>query len=147
VRPDGFDLAAYWERSVQRFRGGLPRYRAQALVHASVCARLEQTRYVRVVAWLRPGVGAAAGGDVGGHGSGGDGGGGDASGRADGGAPPRRRRDAADWLPAELEFHTLESARDIALGFGGRIVILAPAELRAALREAIHELAALYAET
>jgi predicted DNA-binding transcriptional regulator YafY len=187
ARPDGFDLAAYWERSVQRFRGGLPRYWALALVHASARARLEQTRYVRVAAWLRPGEGAAAGatasaergahsaaaGELGAMASDGgamtggagrpDGDGAVAgelgamasglSAGASGGAWGAGRHaggtavsDATDWLPAELEFQTLESACDIALSFGGRLIILAPAELRATLRDAVRELAMLYAE-
>jgi predicted DNA-binding transcriptional regulator YafY len=56
LRPDGFDLAAYWERSVRRFRAELPRYPARALVHENARARLERTRFVRIAAWAGPTV-------------------------------------------------------------------------------------------
>lgn len=106
LRPDGFELAAYWERSVRRFRAELPRYPARALVYENARARLEQTRFVRVTAW-----GEAAG---------------------------------SPWREAELEFDTLESAGDIALGFGVQLRILEPAELRDAVIAAARDVLALY---
>lgn len=53
VRPEGFDLAAYWERSVRRFREDLPRYPVRAIVHAEARPQLERTRFVRIAAWGR----------------------------------------------------------------------------------------------
>lgn len=51
IRPDGFDLEAYWEQSVRRFRKDLPRYPARALVRMNAGSRFEQTRFVRVTQW------------------------------------------------------------------------------------------------
>ncbi|MBE1442401.1 helix-turn-helix transcriptional regulator [Paenibacillus sp. OAS669] len=95
VRPEGFQLASYWEQSVNRFRADLPTYPARARVHEEARARLEQTRYVRIQAWSEP--------------------------SPDG------------WYEAELAFNTLESAVGIILGFGARLLILEPAELRQAV--------------
>lgn len=107
VRPDGFELAAYWERSVRRFRAELPRYPARALVREDARDRLERTRFVRIAAWGEP-------------------------------SPDGR------WREAALEFDTLESACDIALGFGAQLRILEPAELRDAVIAAAHAVIALY---
>lgn len=49
-----------------------------------------------------------------------------------------------DWLIAELEFHTLESARDVLLGFGFNVCVLEPRELREALKKAAAHIAAMY---
>ncbi|MBD3920127.1 YafY family transcriptional regulator [Paenibacillus sp. PR3] len=54
IRPDGFDLAAYWEQSVRRFRKDLPRYPARALVRTNASGRFNQTRFVRVTQWGEP---------------------------------------------------------------------------------------------
>jgi predicted DNA-binding transcriptional regulator YafY len=48
VRPDRFDLAAYWERSSAEFRMKLPSYRAKVKVRASAVQRLYDTRYIKV---------------------------------------------------------------------------------------------------
>jgi predicted DNA-binding transcriptional regulator YafY len=129
VRSDSFDLATYWQRSVDRFRSELPRYSAHALVHPSACARLEQTRYVQVVAWLD----------------------GETDSAVSSGWQPRKhdassaRNDASvTWRKAELEFHTLESACEILLGFGAKVCVLEPLELRDGLLEAANNIAHMY---
>ncbi|MFC0211715.1 helix-turn-helix transcriptional regulator [Paenibacillus chartarius] len=106
-RPEGFDLEAFWQRSVSRFRSELPRYAARVLVHADACGKLEQTRFVRVLGWREP-------------------------------------PEAGPWREAELEFHTLESACEIALGFGAKLRVLEPAELRSALQQQAAAIAAMY---
>jgi Predicted transcriptional regulator len=96
IRPDVFDLAAYWEQSVRRFRKELPSYPARALVRMHASGRFDQTRFVRVTQWGEP--------------------------TADG-----------LWREVFLAFDTLESACEIALGFGINLLILEPEELREAV--------------
>ncbi|MDY6875592.1 MAG: YafY family protein [Chloroflexota bacterium] len=48
VRPEGFDLAAYWEESVARFRAGLPRYPATVRVTPDIIPQIRRLRYARV---------------------------------------------------------------------------------------------------
>lgn len=50
-RPEGFELATYWEHSVSRFRADLPQFPARARVHEDARTRLEQTRYIRIITW------------------------------------------------------------------------------------------------
>jgi predicted DNA-binding transcriptional regulator YafY len=50
------------------------------------------------------------------------------------------------WRQAALEFDTLESARDIVLGFGARLLILEPAELRDAVAATANEVMELYSD-
>jgi predicted DNA-binding transcriptional regulator YafY len=40
VRPQAFDLAAYWEQSSQKFKANLPRYQAMVRVHPAILPRL-----------------------------------------------------------------------------------------------------------
>lgn len=47
-RPEGFDLAAYWERSTERFKAALPRYPARVRLAASDWPRFRRERYVRI---------------------------------------------------------------------------------------------------
>ena len=50
VRPEGFDLAAFWEQSAAQFRASLPRYRAVVRVRREVVPRLPLGgRFARVV--------------------------------------------------------------------------------------------------
>ncbi|SEB54415.1 YafY family protein [Paenibacillus sp. GP183] len=129
MRPNSFDLAVYWQRSVDRFRSELPFYSAHALVHPSVCARLEQTRYVRVAAWLEGKIVDAV-----------------SSGRQSQKHDARSSRTDAfvTWQEAELEFNTLESARDILLGFGDKVCVLEPFELRDDLLNAANNITTMY---
>lgn len=112
ARPEGFDLAAAWEASVQRFKTNLPRYPAQVAIHPAAWARFCAERYVTV-----RDSGQAAGGESIGRGS------------AGGGANSRDN----EWIRAEVSFHTLESACSILLGYGGKARALAPEELRQAV--------------
>lgn len=49
VRPQGFDLAAFWEESSEQFRTNLPSYRVRARVRQSVVQRLRFAgRFARV---------------------------------------------------------------------------------------------------
>lgn len=117
IRPDHFDLAAYWQRSVDLFRSGLPHYAAHALVHPSVATRLEMTRFVRVTAWhdgLEDDTSSANA------------------------CPP------VAWRKAELAFNTLSSACEILLGFGTMVRVLEPVELREALLETANNIASMY---
>jgi predicted DNA-binding transcriptional regulator YafY len=51
VRPQGFDLAAFWAQSVSEFRAHLPAYRVEARVRAAVVPRLRYAgRFARVEA-------------------------------------------------------------------------------------------------
>lgn len=55
VRPDGFDLVAYWERSTTEFTAALPRYLATLRVHVSLLGRLRQgERYTHLEAEEAP---------------------------------------------------------------------------------------------
>ncbi|WP_123042355.1 helix-turn-helix transcriptional regulator [Cohnella candidum] len=45
-RPDGFELAAYWEQSTERFRATLPRYPARVRVSEARWPRFAAERYV-----------------------------------------------------------------------------------------------------
>lgn len=47
-RPAGFDLAAYWEASTERFRAALPTYSAVVRVSAALWPRFRQERYAYV---------------------------------------------------------------------------------------------------
>jgi predicted DNA-binding transcriptional regulator YafY len=133
IRPNSFDLAVHWQRSVDRFRSELPRYSVQALVHPNACVRLEQTRYVRVTAWLDGQTNSGAG----------------FSGREPQkhDANSARTEGCVIWRAAELEFHTLESACDILLGFGAKVRVLEPLELCEALFEEANKIAHMYSES
>ncbi len=48
ARPDGFDLAAYWEQSKIEFKANLPRYPAVIRALPAVIERLRYTRYSRL---------------------------------------------------------------------------------------------------
>lgn len=167
-RPEDFDLAAYWQLSVDRFRSELPSYPVRALVHESVRGRLEQTRFVRISSWRGGSGGSSTNDDSGswdGDASGAnrddsdssDNSTNDDSGSRDGDArgvgngestSAGKGRSGGDaWGEAQLEFNTLESACDIVLGFGTTLQVLEPAELREALRNAALSIAELYKET
>jgi len=47
-RPAGFDLAAYWEASTERFRAALPAYPAVVRVSAALWPKFRQERYAYV---------------------------------------------------------------------------------------------------
>lgn len=47
--PLAFDLAAYWESSLEQFRKQLPRYPAKLRIHTDVLGRLEAERFVTVL--------------------------------------------------------------------------------------------------
>jgi predicted DNA-binding transcriptional regulator YafY len=49
VRPEGFDLAAYWERSSAQFKANLPRYPALLRVDPAILPRMRsESRYARI---------------------------------------------------------------------------------------------------
>lgn len=48
-RPEGFDLARYWEASMTAFKEALPRYPAQLLLKEHSLKQLQQERYVTIV--------------------------------------------------------------------------------------------------
>jgi len=108
-RPDGFDLAVYWDRSTELFKATLPRYPARIRVSSEKWEAFAQERFV----WILCSEGI--------------------------------REDA--FIEGQVEFHTLESARDILLKFGRHAEAIAPAELRDALREECLAAAALYGES
>jgi predicted DNA-binding transcriptional regulator YafY len=55
VRPEGFDLVAWWERSTAEFIATLPRYLATLHVRASLLGRLRQgDRYTQIEAEAAP---------------------------------------------------------------------------------------------
>ncbi|WP_138755694.1 helix-turn-helix transcriptional regulator [Paenibacillus sinopodophylli] len=52
-RPEGFDLAVYWEQSTLEFKSGLPKYPAVLeLKDASVLTRFTKERYVTIIETL-----------------------------------------------------------------------------------------------
>jgi len=48
VRPEGFDLAAYWEESMVRFKADLPRYPAAIRAAPGSLPKLRQLRYTQI---------------------------------------------------------------------------------------------------
>jgi predicted DNA-binding transcriptional regulator YafY len=49
VRPEGFDLAAYWEQSSAQFKANLPRYPAVLRVDPAILPRMRsESRYTRI---------------------------------------------------------------------------------------------------
>ncbi len=46
--PASFDLARYWERSLEEFRGKLPRYPARIRLREELASRLEKERFVQL---------------------------------------------------------------------------------------------------
>jgi len=48
VRPQGFDLAAYWEQSTAAFQSSLPRYPARIRMLEQLLPRLMQERYIQI---------------------------------------------------------------------------------------------------
>lgn len=48
IRPDGFDLAAYWEQSTTRFKSELPRYLARVRATEFGLNRLRRERFIKV---------------------------------------------------------------------------------------------------
>ncbi|MDT8978864.1 YafY family protein [Paenibacillus sp. chi10] len=91
ARPDGFDLARYWEESTKQFTSTLPRYPARIGVRDDLLQRLKHERYVKLLQ-----IESAHEG----------------------------------WYYADVEFHTLDSAAQIILGFGSAIEAIQPGELR-----------------
>ncbi|MCT2196914.1 YafY family transcriptional regulator [Paenibacillus sp. p3-SID1389] len=49
VRPDGFDLAAYWEQSTTRFKSELPRYLARIRTNETGLSQLRRERFIKVL--------------------------------------------------------------------------------------------------
>lgn len=49
ARPVSFDLAAFWEASMTRFKANLPRYPAVVKFHEKLLPRIRQARYVKLV--------------------------------------------------------------------------------------------------
>jgi len=119
VRPPGFDLAAHWKTSTEELREGRPRYRATL--------RLDPRASERVMFWRPPGAkGASPRGPVAKR----------AVPRVAKGQSPK-----SDWLIRELEFDDEDQACFVALGFGSRAEVLAPASLKARVRDEIERMA------
>lgn len=49
VRPDAFDLSAYWEQSMERFKSTLPRYPARVRIASARWNKFAHERYVKVL--------------------------------------------------------------------------------------------------
>lgn len=108
TRPQGFDLASYWEHSTASFKAALPRYPVSLLLSSSGLHSLQQERYTTILS--------------------------------------TRQSAREDWLEAQAEFHTLESACKIILSLGQEAVVTEPQELVISLRTALRETSALYEE-
>jgi predicted DNA-binding transcriptional regulator YafY len=108
VRPDGFDLVGYWERSTKEFTAALPRYLATLRVEAGLLWRLRQgERYTQLETEEAP--------------------------------------DAEGWSWVEMRFEEEHNAVEFILGFGDRIEIIAPDELRMQVIQRAEAILALYA--
>jgi predicted DNA-binding transcriptional regulator YafY len=118
--PAGFELAAYWESSLEQFREQLPRYPAKLRVRADAVKRLEAQRFVAL-------HGSRAADDED-HST---------------GAGKIKELDG-DWLFVDAEFETPDSACEIVLGFGGRIEVLEPRELRQLVKDEIRSASMVY---
>ncbi|MEW9106215.1 helix-turn-helix transcriptional regulator [Paenibacillus sp.] len=105
TRPDGFDLAFYWEESTKQFTSTLPRYPVRIRVRDDLLQRLKHERYAKLLQ-IEP---AHQG-----------------------------------WHYADVEFHTLDSAAEIILGFGAAMVALEPAELRGKVISEIRNMLSTY---
>lgn len=98
ARPEGFDLAAFWEESIARFKKEVPRYFASFRAHKSVVHMLYYAgRFSRVEEASEP--------------------------------------DAEGWATVRMRFQFEEDACGLALGFGMKVEVLEPVELRAKVAE------------
>lgn len=90
-RPADFNLANYWETSMNEFKQSLPRYPATLYIEESRLSRLERERYVKII---------------------------------------NQTTYKTNWLKADVQFDTLESACEIILSHGPSIRVHSPVELR-----------------
>ncbi|MFB9274698.1 helix-turn-helix transcriptional regulator [Cohnella cellulosilytica] len=60
VRPEGFDLAAHWERSMERFKAALPRYAARVRVSSARREAFSGEKFVKTISWEEVREGEAA---------------------------------------------------------------------------------------
>jgi predicted DNA-binding transcriptional regulator YafY len=107
VRPEGFDLAAYWEQSTAEFKANLPRYPTRLRIHASILFFFQ--------GMLR-------------------------FGRVERTEPP----DADGYQLASVAFDVEEEAMLYASGFGDRVQVVEPEELREKVIEAARGLLDTY---
>ncbi|MHA6480644.1 helix-turn-helix transcriptional regulator [Paenibacillus sp. strain BS8-2] len=112
--PQDFDLASYWENSLEQFRERLPRYPAKLKVRADAMPKLDRERYVTVHS------------------------------RSHDSAQQINDEPVSQWLLVEVEFETPESAVEIVLGFGGRMEVLETPELRRLVRDEIRSASMVY---
>jgi predicted DNA-binding transcriptional regulator YafY len=97
-RPEGFDLAAFWEESVRRFKTETPRFFATLRAHKSVVPVLHYAgRFSRV--------------------------------------EEVSETDAEGWATVRMRFQFEEDACGLALGFGTKVEVLEPVELRSKVAE------------
>jgi predicted DNA-binding transcriptional regulator YafY len=98
ARPEGFDLALFWEESISRFKTEMPRFFATLRAHKSVVPVLHYAgRFSRVEEASGP--------------------------------------DADGWSVVRMRFQFEEDACGLALGFGTKVELLEPPELRAKVSE------------
>ena len=108
TRPDGFDLAAFWAGSVERFKSEMPRYFASFRAHKSIVPVLHYAgRFSRVEEASEP--------------------------------------DAEGWATVRMRFQFEEDACGLALGFGTKVEVLEPVELRAKILEMAKRVVEFYA--
>ncbi|GBG10864.1 putative transcriptional regulator [Paenibacillus agaridevorans] len=115
--PAEFDLAAYWETSLEQFRERLPRYPAKLSLTEAALVRLEAERFVKVLSVSGAELVANERSNV---------------------------EHKAGWLVAEVEFETPESACGIVLSYGGRMQVLEPPELLRRVQDEIRSASMLY---
>jgi predicted DNA-binding transcriptional regulator YafY len=107
ARPEGFDLAAFWSESVERFKTEVPKYFATLRAHRSVVHLMHYAgRFSRVE-------------DVSGP-------------------------DEEGWQTVRMRFQFEEDACGLALGFGTKVEVLEPSELRAKVLEMASRVAEFY---
>lgn len=110
VRPQAFDLAAYWEESKAQFIADLPRYPATLRVNPDILPRLRFSgRFARIQQIDPP--------------------------EADG------------WQRVVMQFDTMDEASGYVVGFGSKIEVVEPPELREQVISLAQSVVAFYAAT
>lgn len=108
VRPEGFSLAQYWERSTAEFKSTLPAYLTCICITKQRLARLSRNRYVKVI------------------------------------QVSSEQNNEEEWVTADIQFDTLESACELLLGCGREAKVISPQELAIAVQAEAEVIRGMY---